>query len=417
MLPQALIAPSAGGWALIGGTAFVIVGLATLLARYPNVGWPRMSFLGESVVRCGFIVLLTGLSVSAIHPWLGPAGQLIASAKRGDLNPMEMAEIERGYYENLMDIHRFNSDLWGMYSQRSKEYSQSLIEAGIARPTNDLRCWELLPNVTTHYWGANVRTNSLGMSDKEYTIAHPPRCFRIALLGASHEMALGVDPAETFHALVEDRLNLECRNAEYDSYEILNFAVAGYFSIPHVWVMKERVLPFRPDAVLYTAHARDASRVVYWLVAAHRDGIKFEEPYLQDLCRQLGIDEKTPEALVRKRLNPHAEELLSWAYRRIVAICRESGIPCYFVLLPMLDANQDDLNMRIAKDAGFVILDALDAYQGQSIAALRTVQWDGHPNVRGHQLLARKVFDVIRDGGVIPNPVHRPDGGQEAKAE
>jgi hypothetical protein len=282
-----------------------------------------------------------------------------------------------------------------------------MIEAGIAKPVNDLRCWELLPNVKTHYWGANVRTNSLGMSDKEYTVEHPQRCFRIALLGASHEMALGVDQEDTFQAVVEDRLNRECVDKNYGSYEILNFAVAGYFSIPHVWVLQENVLRFHPDAVLYSGHARDASRIVYWLVAAHRDGIKFGDPYLEDLIKRLGIDEKTPEPIVRKRLNPHAEELLAWTYRRIVEICKKNGIACYFMMLPMLDVNEDNVNMRLAKEAGFVVLDALNAYQGHAPNPLRTVEWDGHPNVAGHQLLAKKVFEIIHTGGVIPSHVHK----------
>jgi hypothetical protein len=362
-------------------------------------------------LRCGLTFLLAVVSVTAVHPYLGRAGTLIAAAKRGDLSPLEMAEVERGYYENLMDVHRFNGDLYSLYSQRTKEFTQTMIEAGIARPINDLRCWELLPNVSTHYWGANVRTNSLGMSDKEYTIAHPPRCFRMALLGASHEQALGVDRENTFQSLVEDRLNGECVDQNYDSYEILNFAVAGYFSIPHVWVLQEKVLKFHPDAVLYSGHARDVSRIVYWLVAAHRDGIRFGDPYLEDLMKRLGIDAKTPEPIVRKRLTPHAEELLAWTYRRIVEICKKNQIPCYFMMLPMLDVNEDDLNMRLAKDAGFVVLDALDAYKGHAPNPLRTVEWDGHPNAAGHRLLAEKVFEIIHAGGVIPNHVHKSNGG------
>jgi hypothetical protein len=177
------------------------------------------------------------------------------------------------------------------------------------------------------------------------------------------------------------------------------------------------VLPFRPDAVLYTAHARDTARIVYWLITAHQRGVKFGDPYLENLATQLGIDEKTPEPLLRKRLNPHAEELLAWTYRRIVEICRKNNIPCYFIMLPMLDVHEDETNMRLAKEAGFIVLDALDAYEGQPISSLKSVEWDGHPNAVGHKLLAGKVFELIRDG-VIPKQIHKPDsGGQAAKKD
>jgi hypothetical protein len=156
---------------------------------------------------------------------------------------------------------------------------------------------------------------------------------------------------------------------------------------------------------------------VYWLVAAHRDGIKFGDPYLEDLMKRLGIDEKTAEPIVRKRLSPHAEELLNWSYRRIVEICKQNGIPCYFMMLPMLDVNEDDVNMRLAKEAGFVVLDALDTYKGHAPNPLRVVEWDGHPNAVGHRLLAKKVFEIIHTGGVIPNHIHKPEvhGPENAK--
>ena len=163
MLPAVFVAPDADGWMLIAFTVVAIAGTAALLARYPNgVGWGQLSFVRESAVRCGLTVLLAVVSVTAVHPYLGRAGKLIAAAKRGDLSPLEMAEVERGYYENLMDVHRFNGDLYSLYSQRTKEFTQTMIEAGIAKPMKDLRCWELLPNVSTHYWGAGCPHQFVG---------------------------------------------------------------------------------------------------------------------------------------------------------------------------------------------------------------------------------------------------------------
>jgi hypothetical protein len=87
------------------------------------------------------------------------------------------------------------------------------------------------------------------------------------------------------------------------------------------------------------------------------------------------------------------------------------------MMLPMLDVNEDDVNMRLAKEAGFVVLDALDAYKGHAPNPLRTIEWDGHPNAAGHRLLAKKVFEIIHTGGVIPNHVHKLDGGGQENAK
>jgi hypothetical protein len=222
-------------------------------------------------------------------------------------------------------------------------------------------------------------------------------------------MALGVNPEQTFEALVEDRLNRECTDKNYNSYEILNFAVAGYFSIPHIWVLEEKALRFHPDAVIYCGHSRDVTRIVYWLMTARHENIPITDPFLKDLMQRLSIDEKTPEPIVQKRLSPYAEELLGWTYRRVVEICKEHGIPCYFIMLPMLTgSNDDELNLRLAKEAGFVAVAAKNVYDGHPLSSLRDVEWDGHPNAFGHQLLAREVFELIQTHGMIPHTIQTP---------
>jgi hypothetical protein len=88
---------------------------------------------------------------------------------------------------------------------------------------------------------------------------------------------------------------------------------------------------------------------------------------------------------------------LGWTYRRIVEIYETNGIPCYFMMLPMLDVNEDDVNMRLAKEAGFVVLDALDAYKGHAPNPLRNGTASerrrapivGQESLRGHSCRRR----------------------------
>jgi len=52
--------------------------------------------------------------------------------------------------------------------------------------------------------------------------------------------------------------------------------------------------------------------------------------------------------------------------------------------------------LRRAKSAGFVIIDMSDVYKGQDIATIRLAEWDDHPNRRGHELIASRLYDELQ---------------------
>jgi hypothetical protein len=37
-----------------------------------------------------------------------------------------------------------------------------------------------------------------------------------------------------------------------------------------------------------------------------------------------------------------------------------------------------------------------DVYKGQDIAAIRLAEWDDHPNRRGHELIASRLYDELQ---------------------
>jgi hypothetical protein len=52
--------------------------------------------------------------------------------------------------------------------------------------------------------------------------------------------------------------------------------------------------------------------------------------------------------------------------------------------------------MDVAKQAGFVVLNVADAYDGVDVMTLKVTPWDWHPNVLGHKLLADGLYDAFR---------------------
>ena len=322
----AIVPPTPQGWLLIAATIAAIGGGALIVARNPRgFSWSQLSPLHEAAIRCVLILLLTALSITAINHRLGAPGQWIASARDIGLNRMEMAELERGYYEQLLDVNRFNGELWKLYMGRPPEWQESLVDAGLATPTNDLRIYELRPSANGNFKGIALRTNRWGMHDKEYSLDPPPDCYRIALLGASHVMAVGMERDQTFEALLEERLNREPIGA-YKSCEILNFAVEGYRPPCQITVLQNKVLPFKPNAVFYVGHDGDVNRIGINLVIAARYGIAISDPFLADIIKRAGIESETPQPVKIQRLAPFGDEILSWVYHRMVAICNDHGI-------------------------------------------------------------------------------------------
>jgi hypothetical protein len=61
------------------------------------------------------------------------------------------------------------------------------------------------------------------------------------------------------------------------------------------------------------------------------------------------------------------------------------------------DPWQDDTAtlFQIAREAGFVVLNLIDVYKNQDIKSLRVAGWDSHPNVKGHKLIASKLYEAL----------------------
>jgi len=399
----ALVRPTAQGWLLIAGVVVAILGGAVLIARNQAAfPWSRLSLIPEAAARCAVMTLLAAISITGIHQRLGPISNLVAAARSSSLNREDQSEVERGYYEGLLAVDTFNLALFDLYTRRPPEWAATIVDVGLATPTNDFQRFELKPSVEGLFKGAMLRTNRWGMHDKEYSLEPPPNCYRIAMLGASHAMGTGVERDRTFEALLEQRLNAQNDGIEYDSVEILNFAVWAYRPIQQIKVLQEKVLPFKPNAVFYVEHPGDNRRLIVNLVEAIKQGIEPPYPYLRDVIKQAGIDSSTPEPIIRRRLKPFIDDMVAWLYRDLVRVCNEQGILPVYVSLPTVNPDQELANIEPARAAGFKILDLKGVYDGHKWWDLMVSKWDAHPTAEGHRLVAERLYDVMAEEGVIP---------------
>jgi hypothetical protein len=359
---------------------------------------------GSAAVTAGAIVLLFIIGNPVIYSQIGGKPQaLISDLTANRLSDREAALLQRGYYEDLIGVNRFNSQLWEIYSKRPSDWP-TLDETEAARQTGDNLIVELVPSTSIYFHGEKLSINRWGMRDQDYEKIPPPNTYRIALTGPSFVMGYGVADDEGFEPLLEDRLNQEHSGSPYSKYEILNFAVPGYSAIQNLMILEQKALPFQPNAIFFMAHQREEEAVVLYLADRISVGADIPYPDLMELAHQAGAKPVMSKVEAQRLLQPVGTELLSRTYRHIVEVSRAHGILPVWIFMPTLENPLREAEIvhlkKVAEESGFIVLDLSRAYDDQDPESLVVAYWDKHPNTKGHRLIAEDLYRKLQEKAV-----------------
>lgn len=353
-------------------------------------------------------VVLCAATIPNVSGALGASGEVLDTlrlASASGLNRRDAEDFQRGYYENLLDVGKFNSELRQSYEQMPADFVRSLSRLGLSRSTGDEQDYELVPLKEGRFLGAMVRTNRWGFRDKDYSRERPAGTYRMALLGPSTAMASGVGAEQSFEAVLEDRLNREETNGTVARYEVLNFGVAAYSPLHVLYQLQRKVFSFEPNAVLYLGHASDIDRTSTQWTRMIRRRIVPSDPYLEELVRRTGIRENTGTTEARRRMKPYVSELQEWVYRTIVTQSHQRNVEPIFVYLETVTeptepwrAEQRTEVLRLARKAGFRIVDLTGVYAPYKPSDLWVMENDGHANALGNRLIGNRLYDLLRRG-------------------
>jgi len=384
--------------AVVGASGLPVNGRLSATRRGAKLPWRTLATVATLA-----ILFLGG--IQSVYVKLGPAAAtVINSLRSGQLSRTDMALLERGYYEDLVRVDRFNSQLWEVYMNKPANWLD-VQGLGLERFTGDFRQKELVPSMGVQTRFGPIHTNRWGMRDREYDRVPAPGTYRVALLGASTVMGWGVADSEVFEAVVEKRLNETRPAAGIARYEILNFAVSGYEPLQQLAVL-DKVWDFHPSAMIHVAAGRELLGIAQNLETSLRRGVPIPYPYLQEVARRAGIGTSTDETTALRKLQPLRGEITTWLYAEMVKACRERGVVPILVFLPHIypgiwEQEATEVMDR-ARDAGFVVLDLKHVYGKMDGVALRLAEWDAHPNVKGHQMIANGLYDaIVRHAGEI----------------
>ena len=383
-------------WLLLALGIAVLIGVGAVLLRVQERGWQltllgsQPAFARSAAYVIALALVLLGASRPALQQRADAAGTLVASLQVQGLNAADRETMDRGYYEGLLEAPRYTSAL-GEFQQPPDW--QGMRFAGLTRETGDLLEFELLPNVNGIFKGAAFRTNSMGMRDAEYALSKGEGTRRIVLLGASYEMASGVEQDSGFEAIVERRLNAAYAGSA-TRFEILNFSVGGYSVLHNAIVAERKIADMDPDVVLFAVHRSERGRLALHLVNILRLTPHLGDPELDSIVRTAGITAGMNSADAVARVEPHFERLLRFCFQAIVQHSRRLGAVPILVYVPTTEEGSEGIPpvsarlLQLGDEAGFDTLSLGNVFAGRSMAELAVAPWDTHPNEMGHRLLA-----------------------------
>jgi hypothetical protein len=339
--------------------------------------------------------LTSGFSISA--------RQMVHNLRLGELNRRDAGLLQQGYYENL-NANNFSSQVWDVYAAKPKDW-QFLWDTDASELRSDFQRIHLIPSRRVLFNGQVLTTNSLGLRDREYTLAKPPGVIRIALMGPSYVMGDGVADEHVFDNLVEDRINSE-RPEGAPRVEILNFGISAISITQQIYLLENEIPAFDPDIVILVSEKQNDYEATEHIAALAREEIPIPYDFMRDIAERSGVQPWEPKQSAYRKMESLAEELVAKSYKVFGEAARARGYDTYWLYLPMpqrLEKREEvDQLFQWAEAGGMKTLDLVELWHGRDLSQLRVAPWDRHPNAAGHRVMAEGLYQLLAaPGGVL----------------
>lgn len=259
------------------------------------------------------------------------------------------------------------------------------------------------------------RLNRAGFRNRGFSPQPEPGVVRIAVVGDSFTWGQGIAERDRF----TDLLQLEIG----PNFEILNFGRPGAETVDELQILREHVLPARPDFVLLQWFVNDVEgashgdrpvpiplvpswRVASWL---HRHSALYyvvNRPWIETQVR-VGLVESYRENMERRFGNPRSPASLAAlaALESFAGEVHEAGVPMAIAVFPelsQLGLGQDRWAFLIDRLLAFCVDRAVSCIDLRPVLApygkgkaLWANRLDSHPGPLAHRLAARAILEHL----------------------
>lgn len=271
---------------------------------------------------------------------------------------------------------------------------------------NPILMWEYRP----YGEAGGITTNRYGFREVDYeTVAKSAGTLRIAFIGDSVTLGMGVIPRDTFVGRVGERASRPDRPVQ-----TLNFGVDGYNALQVRELLTAKVLAFQPDKVVYVLCLNDfdftdssGHKIRYF-----RKPVSF---FLQDMERQrrnfLRIE------FHRYHFGKHRDEVFRALMQMkdvlagkgaglLLAVAPvfpdEPGRADYFAHYPLQDLHEEIL--RFAGEQGIRARDLAEDFRKQPPPPERYFLDLWHLSAEGHRVVAEALLPLLTGSRPSPSP-------------
>lgn len=376
-------------------SAFILFVIVLMLINYwYKKGWLRgfLNFYNKKIdtftLVSIIIVFILSFPKLSSHIKVNQES-FITFLQENKLNERDKRTMERGYYQKLLSMDNNSLQLSKTAFKRPKNWNSN----SAYKKTNNILRKEFKPNFKTNFKNAILTTNSWGMRDQEYSLKKDSNTYRFALLGGSYEMGAGVNNNETFESITETLLNKKYKQ----NIEILNLAVGGYHLVENVFNI-DRAMMFEPDAIIYTAHSNEYSRMTGRLIELLSKKIVLDDPFVLSIKNKSGIENRMCMLEKQNRLKPFTNEIMNWGYKSISEKCKLNNVIPIWIYIPALGDESDyeyEQTIALARKYNFLIIEIKNPYKNKSIEDLKVAPWDFHLNKKGHKIIANNLFKKL----------------------
>jgi hypothetical protein len=263
------------------------------------------------------------------------------------------------------------------------------------------------PNSHGFFMGQDVRINSLGLRDREFSLEKPPGTYRILMLGDSTTFGWGVSLDDTAAKILEKELN-EQPPPGYQRFEVINAGTGNYDTVQEVELYKTRGRELHPDMVILVYFINDPEPVPRQrniLLIDRSYLIAFLTNRLDGVLRKTGTRPgwKAYYASLYDDDKPGFQACKA-ALLDLAATTRAENSQLIVALLPELhEINQDypfTAEHQKIKDAlaptGVPVLDLIDGLKGHGPEeTLWVTKLDDHPSGKANTLIAAQLRVAI----------------------
>jgi hypothetical protein len=270
--------------------------------------------------------------------------------------------------------------------------------------------YRLPPDLDERFWGVAVRTNSLGLRERELPAVKPHGEVRVMLLGDSVVFSLGVEYEDSIPAQLERALNEQAPAGT--RYRTLNMGVPSYNTEQQLAQLESLGLGLAPDAVALFFATNDIEPKL-WVFERRRSRLadcaqrsyaaSIAAVLFQRLRSQRGETDPRVRYASFEPGNPRWEAVAA-ALRRIAELLRGRDIPFLVVAPGPDDAPHLQLLRGVGSAAGFAVeqLDgASDPRWAAEPARFVNSATDRHCNALGCRIIAEKLAQLLRRDALL----------------